>query len=286
MISRAQRQKAKLADAAIVFVSQHTHEGNDLDSIALPGNQDALVEAVAATNPHTIVVIESGGAVAMPWATKVNAILESWYPGIRGAQAIANILFGKVNPSGRLAITFPMSDADLPRPKLPAPINGVIPSPLDGILKPEPIFDIHYDEALKVGYKWYQSEDKKPLYAFGHGLSYTRFQYSGMQVSGGSGLSISFAVQNSGRQSGCETAQVYVKFPPEAGEPAKRLVDWEKVSMEPGDTHTISFKIDPLYLSIFNTRTNRWEVVPGEYEVYAGPASNELPLRAKVNIGK
>jgi beta-glucosidase len=277
--------RAKLSDVAIVFVSQHEHEGNDLNTLALSGNQDALVEAVAAANPHTVVVIESGGAVAMPWAGKVSAILESWYPGVRGGEAIANLLFGKVNPSGKLAVTFPMSDADLPRPKLPAPASG-IPSPLEGVINPPKPFDIRYDEGLKVGYKWYQAEGKKPLYAFGHGLSYTSFGYSGLQAQGGSGLSLTFAVQNTGARSGMETAQVYVKFPESAGEPAKRLVGWQKIAIAPGETRSVSLQIDPLYISVFNVKANKWEIVPGDYYVYAGPASDDLPLHAKVTIGK
>jgi beta-glucosidase len=277
--------KAKISDVAIVFVSQHTHEGNDLNTLALQGNQNELVEAVAAANPHTIVVVESGGAVAMPWANKVSAIVEAWYPGIRGAEAIAGILFGKVNPSGKLAVTFPMSDADLPRPKLPAPASG-IPSPLDGIMNVQPPFDIHYGEGLKVGYKWYEAEGKKPLYAFGHGLSYTSYEFSGMQAKGGTGLSVSFAVQNTGKVAGQETAQVYLTFPQAAAEPAQRLVGWEKIALEPGETKTLSIAVDPLYLSVFNVQANKWEVVPGEYEVRAGPASDDLPLRATVKLDK
>jgi beta-glucosidase len=277
--------KAKMSDVAIVFVSQHAHEGNDLNSLELSGNQNALVEAVAAANPHTVVVVESGGAVAMPWAGKVSAILEAWYPGIRGAEAIASLLFGKANPSGRLAVTFPVSDADLPRPQLPAPSFG-IPGPLDGIMNKREPFDIRYDEGLKVGYKWYQAEGKKPLYAFGHGLSYTSFEFSGMQAQGGTGLSLSFTVQNTGHRNGMETAQIYVKFPDTAGEPGVRLVGWEKVELAAGETRTVSFKIDPLYLSVFNVKADRWEILPGDYEVLAGSASDALPLHAKVSIGK
>ncbi len=280
---QAAAQRAKLSDVAIVFVSQHEHEGNDLNTLDLPGNQNALVEAVAGANPHTVVVIESGGAVAMPWANKVSAILESWYPGIRGGEAIANLLFGKVNPSGKLPVTFPMSDADLPRPVLPAPASG-IPSPLDGIMTPQPIFEIHYDEGLKVGYKWYESEGRKPLYAFGHGLSYTQFAYSAMQAKGGTGLNLSFAIQNTGKVSGKETAQVYITFPPEAHEPAQRLVGWEKIDLAPGTTHTVNLKIDPLYLSVFDTKANCWKIIPGDYQVRVGPASDHLPLHAVVKI--
>ncbi len=273
--------KAKISDVAIVFVSQHTHEGNDLNTLALPGNQNALVEAVAAANPHTIVIIESGAAITMPWANKVSAIVEAWYPGIRGGEAIANILFGKVNPSGKLSVTFPMSDADLPRPKLPAPPDG-LPGPMDGIMNKKQPFDIRYDEGLKVGYRWYESEGKKPLYAFGHGLAYTHFGFSGLQASGGGNLSITLKVQNAGKLRGQETAQVYVKFPNSADEPAKRLVGWEKVDIAAGDSSTVTLQVDPLYLSVYNDQTDKWEIAAGEYEVYAGSASDTLPLHTKV----
>ena len=277
--------KAKTSDVAIVFVSQHTHEGNDVNTLALPGNQNDLVEAVAAANPHTVVVVESGGAVTMPWANKVSAILEAWYPGIRGAEAITNILFGKVNPSGKLAVTFPMSDEDLPRPKLPAPASG-IPGPLDGVMTPPAPFEIRYDEGLKVGYKWYEAENKTPLYAFGHGLSYTKYDYSGMQASGGEGLSVSFAVENSGTRAGEEVAQVYLKYPEAAGEPAQKLIGWEKVTLTAGETKTVNIKVDPLYLSVFDAAQDKWKIVPGEYEVAVGSASDQLPLKAKVMIAK
>jgi beta-glucosidase len=277
--------KAKVADVAIVFVNQHTHEGNDLNTLDLPGNQNELVEAVAAANSHTVVVVESGGAVTMPWANKVGAILEAWYPGIRGGEAIANLLFGNVNPSGKLAVTFPKSDADLPRPKLPAPATG-IPTALDGIMSPMPIFEIRYNEGLKVGYKWYEAEHKKPLFAFGHGLSYTTFEYSGIQVRGGSGITLSFAVQNAGKVAGQEIAQVYLTLPKAAEEPPKRLIGWEKLEIAPGDTHTVSLNIDPLYLSVFNVKADKWEIVPGDYLVEVGPASDHLPLHGVVKVGK
>ena len=146
--------------------------------------------------------------------------------------------------------------------------------------KPETPFDIRYDEGLKVGYKWYEEEGKTPLFAFGHGLSYSNYIYSGMQVHGGAGLSVSFAVQNAGKMDGKETAQVYVQFPKSAGEPAKRLVAWEKAAIAMGETHKISFNIDPLYSSVFDVTTDKWKVVPGEYEVFVGTASDTLPLHA------
>jgi beta-glucosidase len=277
--------KAKAAQVAIVFVSQHTHEGNDVPTLALPDNQDEIVEAVAAANPHTVVVLETGGPVLMPWAGKVSAILEAWYPGIGGGEAIANLLFGKANPSGKLAVTFPKSDADLPRPVLPAP-PGPLPSPFEGLLELKPPFVIHYDEGLKVGYKWYESEGKKPLFPFGYGLSYTKFGYSGMEATGGDGLSVKFAVQNMGVLPGEEIAQVYLTFPARTGEPAKRLVGWEKMALAPGETKTVNLQVDPLYISVFDIETDKWKIVPGDYQVQAGSSSQDLPLKAQIRITK
>jgi beta-glucosidase len=172
---------AKKADVAIVFVTQHTHEGGDLETLTLPGGQDALVEKVAAANPRTIVVIESGDPVLMPWAGHVNAIVEAWYPGIRGGEALANLLFGKVNFSGKLAISFPASDADLPHASVFAP-PGKKPGPIDGLFGSQPPFAAVYDEGLKVGYKWFDAEKKTPAFPFGFGLSYTSFAYSNLKA--------------------------------------------------------------------------------------------------------
>lgn len=206
----AAAQSAKGAEVAIVFVHQHTHEGGDVASLALPDAQDALIEAIAAANRRTVVVLETGGPVTMPWIDRVGAVLESWYPGIRGGEAIANILFGDVNPSGKLAVTFPRAESDLPHPNLPAP-PGPIPSPMEGLREPRPPFEVRYTEGLKVGYKWFDAEDKQPLFAFGHGLSYT---YSELQAKGGKSLSVSFNVRNTGARGGPEIAQIYIAFPP------------------------------------------------------------------------
>lgn len=274
---------AKAADVAIVFVLQPTSEGGDLESLTLPDGQDELVARVAAANSRTIVVVESGGPALMPWAGRVGAILEAWYPGIRGGQAIANLLFGRVNPSAKLAVTFPKSEADLPHPELRVPPGG-IPSPMQAIMNPPPPFPVRYDEGLKVGYKWFDAEKIEPLFPFGFGLSYTSYAYSDLRVVGGSSLQVSFTVRNTGRRAGKEIAQVYLSFPEAAGEPPKRLIGWEKVALTPGRSKIISFTVDPLYLSIFNASSDRWEIVPGEYEVKAGPSSATLPLSAKVQL--
>jgi beta-glucosidase len=274
---------ARQSEVAIVFATQFTHEGNDVPSLALPDGQDKLIETVAQANPRTIVVLETGGPVAMPWIAHVPSVLEAWYPGIRGGEAITSILFGDVNPSGKLAVTFPVSDADLPHPRQAVPASGV-PGPLDGIIQPKPPFDVKYDEALKVGYKWFDAETKAPLFPFGFGLSYTTFTYSELQVEPGKLMSVKFRVKNTGQRAGAEVAQVYLQFPETAGEPPKRLVGWSKVQLQPGESRELTIYVEPLYLSIFDTESNGWKVVPGTYKVAAGGSSATLPLQASVNL--
>lgn len=275
---------AKKADVAIVFVVQHTTEGSDLDTLALPNGQDTLVQSVAAANPHTIVVIESGDPVLMPCAKNVNAIVEAWYPGIRGGEALADLLFGKANFSGKLAITFPASDADLPHATVFAPA-GKKPGPIDGLMgTPKPPFPANYDEGLKVGYKWFDAEHKTPAFPFGFGLSYTSFSYSDLKATGGAKLEVSFTVRNTGKRDGEEIAQVYVSLPDSAGEPPKRLVGWQKVALKAGESKTIAIFVDPLYTSIFDAASDHWAVVPGDYKVMAGPSSATLPLTATVKL--
>jgi beta-glucosidase len=276
---------AKASDVAIVFVNQPSSEGSDHPSLSLPDNQDALVSAVAAANPHTIVVLETGGAVTMPWIGQVSAAMEAWYPGIRGAEAIANILFGDVNPTAKLPLTFAKSEADLPHPKLtvqPPPASDadlveIFPGFKDNTRK----FDVAYDEGLKVGYKWYDAEKKEPLFPFGFGLSYTTYKYSGLKVSKDS---VAFEVANTGTRAGAEIAEVYATLPQAAGEPFRRLVAWEKVRLAPGESKSVTLHLDPFYLSIFNADKDAWELVPGEYVIQAGASSRDLPLHASVHM--
>jgi beta-glucosidase len=276
---------AKASDVAIVFVSQHSSEGIDHLSLSLPNHQDALVSAVAAANPHTIVVLETGGAVTMPWIGQVSAAMESWYPGIRGAEAIANILFGDVNPSAKLPLTFAKSEADLPHPKLteqppPASDKDMVEF-IPGFKENTRKFDVAYDEGLKVGYKWYDAEKKDPLFPFGFGLSYTTFKYSNLKASKDS---VTFQVANTGARAGAEIAEVYATLPQAAGEPFKRLVAWEKVRLAPGESKSVTLRLDPFYLSIFSVDKDAWELVPGEYIIQAGASSRDLPLRGSVHV--
>ena len=280
---------AQASDVAIVFVSQHASEGVDVPSLTLPQNQDALVSAVAAANPHTIVVLETGGPVTMPWIDHVSGVLESWYPGIRGAEAIANILFGEVNPSGKLPLTFPKSEADLPRPELAHQPPGR-PEDMKALFPGVPYkentrqFDLDYSEGLKVGYKWYDAEAKVPLFAFGHGLSYTTYAYSGLKITPAVPPAVTFTVENTGSRAGAEIAQVYVTLPAAAGEPFQRLVAWEKVQLAPGESKTVTATLDSHYLSIFNADQDAWELVPGDYQVHVGGSSRDTPLHHAFTI--
>src|SRR5207248_8492083 len=203
------------------------------------------------------------------------------YPGLRGAEAIANILFGAVNPSAKLPITFARTEADLPHPRVPG--TDLAPEPdgggFGGFGGRLPPFDINYTEGLKVGYKWFDAEDKQPLFPFGYGLSYTTFAYSGLQASL---KDVTFTVKNTGKRAGAEIAQVYVGLPPRANEPPKRLVAWEKVPLAPGEAKTITLALEPQFLSIFNVDKDGWELVPGDYQVFVGGSSRNTPLTGTV----
>jgi beta-glucosidase len=277
---------ARGADVALVFVGQHTSEGRDVRGLSLPDDQGALVAAVAAANPRTVVVLETGGPVTMPWVDRVPAVLEAWYPGIRGGEAVAGILFGDVNPSARLPVTFPKAEADLPHPVLPGSDLKPEPPPADapagGPRFPRlPPFDIDYAEGLKVGYRWFDAENKRPLFAFGHGLSYTTFAYSSLRLDA---KQVTFTVQNTGKRAGAEVAQVYAGLPAAAKEPPRRLVAWEKVALAPGQSKTITLPLEPQLLSVFNVEKDGWELVPGEYKVFVGGSSRETPLTGSVRL--
>jgi beta-glucosidase len=272
---------AKQSDVAIVFVHQWTSEDMDLPSLSLPDNQDQLVDQVASANPHTIVVLETGSAATMPWLGKVTGVLEAWYAGSKGADAVANILFGDVNPSAKLPMTFPNSEQDLPHPNLIKPPH--IPNPPDTFNHPElakSTFSVRYDEGVKVGYKWYDAERKPVLFPFGFGLSYTTYAYSGLSVSAAKDTTaIRFTVKNTGNRAGEEIAQVYASLPQSANEPPKRLVGWGKVHLQPGDSKEVTVQVPAKYLSIFDEPTNAWKLLPGTYKFLVGSSSQDLPLQ-------
>ncbi|HET7597573.1 MAG TPA: glycoside hydrolase family 3 C-terminal domain-containing protein, partial [Burkholderiales bacterium] len=257
---------AAKSDVAIVFVTQPDSEGYD-GKLELERHQDALVSAVAKANPKTIVVVESGGAVFMPWADRVPAILEAFYPGIRGGPAIARILTGKVNPSGHLPISFPASLDQLAHPVLP------------GLGQPnETPVHITYDEGAAVGYKWYDAKGLKPLWAFGHGLSYTDFALSNLGAQpDGKAIRVSFAIRNIGKRQGKGVAQVYVApadWKTAGWEAPKRLGAFAKADLKPGQSKAIEVTVDPRLLATYEAAGNNWHIRAGDYRLMLGQASD------------
>ena len=276
---------AKNSDVAIVFVQQWTSEGMDLPDLSLPDHQDRIVEAVAKANPKTIVVLESGTAVTMPWVDQVGAIAEAWYAGSAGSDAVANVLFGDVNPSGKLPMTFPKSIEDLPHPKLvEPPPHSQGASPVMRMEDAKPTFSVHYDEGVKIGYKWYDAEKKPVLFPFGFGLSYTTYSYSDLKVSSGSEPKVTFKVTNTGSRAGVEVAEVYAALPAAADEPPKRLVGFSRMALGPGESKEVTVSVDRMYLEIFDEAANGFKLVPGSYTFMVGGSSQELPLTKEISL--
>jgi beta-glucosidase len=267
---------AAKSDVAIVFVTQHNSEGRD-GSLELQGNQDALVAAIAKANPKTVVVVESGGAVFMPWATQVPAILEAFYPGIRGGAAIARILTGKVSPSGHLPISFPASPEQFAHPVLPG----------TGLPNETPAA-ITYDEGAAVGYKWYEAKGFKPLFSFGHGLSYTRFALSDLSAQAdGKAVRVSFSIKNAGKRPGKGVAQVYVApadWQKAGWEAPKRLGAFAKAELRPGQSRRIELTVDPRLLATYEAAGNNWHIKPGIYRLLLGEASDAQMQGAEVTL--
>jgi beta-glucosidase len=257
---------AAKSDVAVVFVTQHDSEGYD-GSLELADNQDALVVAVAKANPRTIVVIESGGGVFMPWLAQVPAVLEAFYPGIRGGAAIARILTGKINPSGHLPISFPASSDQLAHPALP----GL------GLPNETPA-QIIYDEGAAIGYKWYDAKSLRPLFSFGHGLSYTRFALSGLSARpDDKSIRVTFSIRNVGTRVGKGVAQIYVApadWKKSGWEAPKRLGAFAKADLKPGQSRTMEVTVDPRLLAIYEAAGNDWHIRAGDYRLMLSEASD------------
>ncbi|MEO8547087.1 MAG: glycoside hydrolase family 3 C-terminal domain-containing protein [Sphingomicrobium sp.] len=267
---------AASSDVAVVFVAQHNSEGRD-GSLELQGNQDALVAAVAQANPRTIIVVESGGAVFMPWASQVPAIVEAFYPGIRGGAAIARILTGKVNPSGHLPISFPASTGQLAHPVLP------------GLgLPDETPAQITYDEGAAIGYKWYDAKGYRPLFSFGHGLSYTRFALADLTArADGRAVRVSLSIKNVGKRAGKGVALVYVApvdWKTAGWEAPKRLGAFAKAELKPGQSKRVELTIDPRLLATYQAAGNNWHIQAGSYRLMLGEASDGQMQSADVTM--
>lgn len=263
---------AKAADVALVFVNDDESEGRDRPDLSLPRNQDALVNAVAAANQRTTVVLQTGSAVLMPWLSTVKSVLQTWYPGARGGAATAQLLWGDVDPSGRLPQTWPASETQTPV-STPAQYPGI-----NG--------EGSYSEGVDVGYRWYDKNGQTPLFAFGHGLSYTAFRYGHLRLGRSSGRSgspvtVSFQVTNTGDRSGTETPQVYVGKPDKlVPTPPRELGAFGKVHLAPHQTKTVRLTVDPRELSYWDSGAQEFTVQDGSYKISVGGSSASLPLHA------
>ena len=321
---RDPKAAAKLAaesDVVLLMVGDNPHETKDRETLGFPAidldtrpdkedwvEQEPLINAVLAANAkNTAVILKTSGTVLMPWLNKVPAVLEAWYPGMEDGNAVANLLYGKVNPSGKLPMTFgatareaafatekqfPGTRQDTGKPGGPGPYG-------DGSNQ----LIAQYTEGLEMGYRWYEANNVKPVFPFGYGLSYTNFKYDDLKVKkiqgGGkvSGIDVSFTITNTGDVAGAEAAQVYLTLPDKAGEPTKRLVNFEKIDLKPGERKQITLRInkadsnhpfsyfipkDPDNLK--NWADGKWATLDGKYRVHVGGSSADTPLEKEVML--
>jgi beta-glucosidase len=270
---------ARSARVAVVVVSDDTEtEAADRPDLSLPSAQDELISAVAAANPHTVVVIDAGAPVAMPWLGQVAAVVDAWYPGESNGTALASVLYGATDPSGHLPVTFPQSLSQVPA-STPAQFPGVGGKVL-------------YSEGIDVGYRWYDARNLTPLFPFGYGLSYTSFAFSDLRVTPpqlagrGALVKVTARVTNTGRVAGSEVAQLYLDDPADAGEPPRQLKGFQRVALGPGQSGVVSFTLDAHDLSYWNDAANGWVVPPGGFRIYVGDSSalSGLPLRGGFTV--
>lgn len=266
---------AARSDIAIVFATQWTAESRDAPDLNLPDGQDALIEAVAKTNRRTAVVLETGGPVVMPWLPRVGAVVEAWYPGTAGGEAIANVLTGKVNPSGHLPASFPAGVGQLPRQI----IDGDV---ADKAEHPHADYDV---EGAAVGYKWYQTKGLKPLFPFGHGLSYTSFATSGLSAQAqGKGVAVDVTLANTGKTAGKAVAQIYIACPGAGWEAPQRLGAFDKVALAPGEKRALHLTVDPRLLGIWDASARGWVIKGGACRVEAGASAETVLASVAVTI--
>ena len=256
---------AKSASVAVVFVEQWASEAIDAP-IRLSDSQEALIKAVAEANPRTVVVLENGGPLLMPWIGQVKGVVEAWYPGMRGGEAIARILYGEVDPSGRLPATFAADAGQLVRAKPP---GADVPQPANAAPGGGAPFAVDYPEGSSFGYRWFAEKGQKPLFAFGYGLSYTRFAYGALKLAGGKALTASIPVTNAGAREGTETVQLYLGKGPERAQ--RRLLGWAQVKLKPGETRTVTIDAEPRLLANWDDKAHGWRLAAGAYQVFAGP---------------
>jgi beta-glucosidase len=277
---QAAADAAAKADAAVVVVGDSSSEGSDRTTLALPGNEDQLIQTVAAANPHTVVVVRAGAPVLMPWLSDVPAVLDMWYPGQEDGNALAALLTGDAEPGGRLPVSFPKTDTQTAVAAAPGrypAVNGV--------------YD--YSEGLDVGYRWYQQENQTPLFPFGYGLSYTSFKVSHLRTStdrvqatgkGTQQVRLSVDVTNTGHRTGSDVVQVYLGYPKGSGEPPKSLKAFAKVQLRPGQTRAVTLTLPADALRVWDSSAHDWTYLDGRYPLYVGQSSADTPLTGSVTV--
>ena len=264
-------ETARKADVAVVFAAAPMGEGHDATSLGLPGDQDALIEAVAQANPRTVVVLHTSNPVAMPWLDRVAAVVEAWYPGQQAGSSIASLLFGDANPSGKLPMTFPAHERQGP---------GV-----DWRTYPGDGSTVDFDEGVLVGYRWYDAKAETPLFPFGYGLSYTTFELGGLKIVGaGERRVVQVRIKNTGRRAGAEVVQVYLALPATAREPPRQLKGFEKVRLDPGESRVLTIPLGDALLFAWDEASRAWKLFPGSYTASVGDSSRSLPLHATFEI--
>ncbi|CCG86522.1 glycoside hydrolase family 3 C-terminal domain-containing protein [Erwinia piriflorinigrans] len=273
--------QAHRADAVIVFAEEWRSESLDAQGLSLPGEQNALIQALAEANPQTIVVLETGGPVTMPWLDNVSAVLEAWYPGSGGGEAIAGVLFGRVNPSGRLPVTFPVAEAQLPHPQQtdPETTTSLPATPLKGGI-------IHMDynvEGSDVGYRWFARTGQTPLFPFGYGLSYTSFCYTDLSATINNGnIHVTLTVTNSGQRAGADVPQIYIQ--PVSRSYVARLAAFRRVYLQPGESCQLELMLEPRVISCWNSQKAQWVTEAGCYNILLGRNATDYVLQAQVEL--
>jgi len=255
---------------AIVFVATKSSEGSDRKDLSLPDDQDALISAVAAAQKNTAVVVHTPGSLSMPWASSVKAILNGWMPGQEDGNAIADVLFGDVNPSARLPVSFPAPGQNpLPTVAQYPGVNNVA----------------HYTEALQVGYRWYDSNGQDPAFPFGHGLSYTTFKYDTLKIENSQkALLVSFVITNTGKRDGAEIPQLYISYPKTAGEPPRVLRDFQKVELKAGEKKPVLLTVSKEDESLQIWDVAGWKTVPGSYLAHVAASSRDIRLSGSFSL--
>jgi beta-glucosidase len=266
---------ASSADIVLLTLATTSSEGSDRPSLSLGEEQDALVEQISSVNKNLVVNVNTPGAVLLPWSEKVKGLLISWMPGQEAGNALADVLFGKINPSGRLSVTMPNIENEV----------GFTPEEFPGTGDPK---HAKYNEQLLIGYRWYLANNVQPKYPFGFGLSYTSFTYSDLNLSAfnhrDNSIKLSFSLSNVGKLPGAEISQLYLSFPDNSGEPIRQLKDFKKVYVLNGASSKVNFELKQSELSIWDVASHSWKMLSGQYTVFICSSAEHVHLEGSFQV--